>query len=530
MADTGKYGIRVALLFVAPVLTLLFGDPEERSLLVVCFCSLIATGLDVVRQKKRLLPFPIFLLLVWAFQLSHYFLATAHYSAHIGPHDPVHGASQPVNSAPHGTIKTMSIVMAAHNEHKYMNRTLASIYERTPAAFLKEIIVVDDGSEPPLATVMGDYPQVKIIRHQSRLGLIKSKYEGGNAASSDMIMFLDAHIKPEPGWVEPILKHMNINYKRVVVPLIPILDGDTWITNNNAVGVKMMFDWTLYFNWFEDNNDLVPCMSGGLFAITKDWWHESGEYDYEMKMWGAENIEQSIRIWLCGGEIYVARDSRIAHVFRPAFPYKINNTEIYLNKVRTVETWFDNWKDRYYQADPVAKQFIPYIGDISERLAIKEKLQCKNFDWYVKKFKKVFEEKHMLAEEVFLIKDQSTGHCITVSDDKEHIEEARCDTTRKDQLWSGGSSMRNLYAAKCLDANAGEPEKVGMEAFLYPCYPNSAMQAFKLTEAKELRWNNMCLKEGEAPGVHMTLMSCQSNKFLEQKKGFTVFAKQTVYR
>ena len=55
------------------------------------------------------------------------------------------------------------------------------------------------------------------------------------------------------------------------------------------------FDWTLFFNWFEDGSDLVPCMSGGLFAISKRWWHESGEYDYGMNMWGAENIEQSIR-------------------------------------------------------------------------------------------------------------------------------------------------------------------------------------------------------------------------------------------
>lgn len=90
----------------------------------------------------------------------------------------------------------------------------------------------------------------------------------------------------------------------------------------------MMFDWALQFNWFDDGNDDVPCLSGGLFAVTKKWWWEGGSYDDGMWMWGGENIEQSIRTWRCGGEIVIARDSRIAHYFRPKFPYTVNNTQV----------------------------------------------------------------------------------------------------------------------------------------------------------------------------------------------------------
>merc|ERR1719183_2020347 len=112
-----------------------------------------------------------------------------------------------------------------------MKRTLDSIKATTPSDILKEIIIIDDGSTPPLAESVKEFPDVKIIRHEERKGLIKSKFEGGNLATSDMIMFLDAHVKPEPYWAEPILGHMNQNYKRLVVPIIPILDGETWVTD-----------------------------------------------------------------------------------------------------------------------------------------------------------------------------------------------------------------------------------------------------------------------------------------------------------
>eukprot|EP00421_Protoceratium_reticulatum_P059632 CAMPEP_0168499206 /NCGR_PEP_ID=MMETSP0228-20121227/73661_1 /TAXON_ID=133427 /ORGANISM="Protoceratium reticulatum, Strain CCCM 535 (=CCMP 1889)" /LENGTH=139 /DNA_ID=CAMNT_0008516105 /DNA_START=24 /DNA_END=439 /DNA_ORIENTATION=- len=135
-----------------------------------------------------------------------------------------------------------------------------------------------------------------------------------------------------------------------------------------------------------------------------------------MTMWGAENIEQSIRVWLCGGEIYVARDSKVSHVFRSSFPYKINSTEITINKVRAVETWFDDYKDRFYNLNHRAWQLKASMGDISSRLELKKALQCKPFSWYVDKFKQVFTDKHMLDDQMFLFRDTTTRLCLEVID------------------------------------------------------------------------------------------------------------------
>lgn len=50
-------------------------------------------------------------------------------------------------------------------------------------------------------------------------------------------------------------------------------------------------------------------------------WEESGKYDPGMLEWGGENIEQSLRVWMCGGEIFAVRNSFVGHIFsRPAKP------------------------------------------------------------------------------------------------------------------------------------------------------------------------------------------------------------------
>ena len=41
----------------------------------------------------------------------------------------------------------------------------------------------------------------------------------------------------------------------------------------------------------------------------------------------------------------------------------------------------DEYKNYYYDAYPPAK-YVPF-GDISERLAVRERLQCKPFSWYM---------------------------------------------------------------------------------------------------------------------------------------------------
>ena len=114
--------------------------------------------------QTRLLPFSIYLLLVYAFQMSYYFKAFAHYSVRIGFGAQAEQAlqyQQQTAAVGRRTVRTMSTVMAAPNEHEYMNRTLACFHLRVDTLpSLKDIMVVDDDIDPPLANIMGCYPQI----------------------------------------------------------------------------------------------------------------------------------------------------------------------------------------------------------------------------------------------------------------------------------------------------------------------------------------------------------------------------------
>jgi polypeptide N-acetylgalactosaminyltransferase len=112
-----------------------------------------------------------------------------------------------------------SIIIVHHNEgNSTLLRGLVSIVRKSPAKYLKEIILVDDASENreylhgPLDEFVKTLPvRVIIIRNKERLGLMRSRLRGAEAATAQTMTFLDAHIECTNGWLPPLLYEIKKN-------------------------------------------------------------------------------------------------------------------------------------------------------------------------------------------------------------------------------------------------------------------------------------------------------------------------------
>ena len=108
--------------------------------------------------------------------------------ARIRPSENCHWIYPPV------TQLTISVIITTYNEGRELYRTVRSVLENTPS--LTEIIVVDDGSTDGSCEALAA-DQVRIIRHDSRLGVARSRDEGSRVARGDVICYLDAHQRVE---------------------------------------------------------------------------------------------------------------------------------------------------------------------------------------------------------------------------------------------------------------------------------------------------------------------------------------------
>ncbi|XP_051548429.1 polypeptide N-acetylgalactosaminyltransferase 18-like isoform X2 [Myxocyprinus asiaticus] len=281
------------------------------------------------------------------------------------------------------SLPQVSIIFIFMNEAlSVILRSVHSLIHRTPSHLLKEIILVDDNSNNAelrenlqrfVEETNQQHPDfIKVVRHDKQEGLIRSRVSGWRAATAPIVALFDAHVEFGMGWVEPILHRIKEDRTRVITPSFDNIKYDTFEIEEYPLSAQG-FDWELwcrYLNppksWWTQKNQTAPIRSPaliGCFVVDREYFEEIGLLDEGMEVYGGENVELGIRVWMCGGSVEVMPCSRIAHIERAHKPYTEDlATHVRRNALRVAEVWMDEFKSHVYMAWNVPQQNVFYTS------------------------------------------------------------------------------------------------------------------------------------------------------------------------
>eukprot|EP00040_Diaphanoeca_grandis_P036978 m.238828 g.238828 ORF g.238828 m.238828 type:complete len:615 (+) comp33730_c0_seq9:54-1898(+) len=295
-----------------------------------------------------------------------------------------------------------SVVFVFFNEPlSPLFRSIHSVLNRTPPRLLKEIILVDDGSDAawlqkPLEDYIKLLPKVVLKRMGFRQGLMGTREEGARIATAETVTFLDAHIECNVGWLEPMLYRVHQDRRHAVMPIIDSIEPDNFRYHAGGLDI-LAFSWSLgqkgmsrIRSRLEPNPS--PVMAGGLFTIDRALFFELGGYDPEMKLYGGEEMEISFRLWQCGNTLECIPCSRVGHVFRTGKywqgqVYPVPGDVIIKNKLRASYMWLDEYAEIAHNVmGDLPKGKV--IGDLSWGKKIRKTClnggPSHNFSWFLK--------------------------------------------------------------------------------------------------------------------------------------------------
>ena len=113
---------------------------------------------------------------------------------------------------------SFSIVVPTYNRPKQLARCLAALVALNYPKDSYEIIIVDDGSDEPLTSVVAPFENAAVITliRQPNAGPAAARNTGLTQATGEYIAFTDDDCMPEPGWLQAFAIALQTNPQAMV--------------------------------------------------------------------------------------------------------------------------------------------------------------------------------------------------------------------------------------------------------------------------------------------------------------------------
>jgi glycosyltransferase involved in cell wall biosynthesis len=214
-------------------------------------------------------------------------------------------------------VSSLSVIVPTYNRLDVLKTCLECLETQRDPGTDYEVLVIDDGSTDGTADWLTRaqqkdalYPHVRLLRQERNLGPAKARNRGVDAASGDVLVFVDSDIMVSDGFLRA---HWRAHAENLLTPSIavgPVLHVHSLDAKERRLRFHPLFDASRAF--FCTSNASVTC----------SYFRQYGRFDEDFCLYGWEDLE-------CGERLRLAGHNRLRHVRLPwsadgalAFHYK----------------------------------------------------------------------------------------------------------------------------------------------------------------------------------------------------------------
>jgi GT2 family glycosyltransferase len=223
----------------------------------------------------------------------------------------------------------VTVVVPCYNGQEPLALTFAALARQTYPMDLLEVVVADDGSDPPITVPPGASFEARVVAQgRAGFGLARARNSGAAAATGSILVFLDCDMVPEPDHIEAHARWHHVDDRILTLGFRNHVDF-AGITPQDVAAARSIDDLmggrkVTSPQWIEfhmsrtkdltsADTDLFRIVTGGNLGISKVFYDDLGGSDESFTQWGAEDTELGYRAFNAGGVLVPERRALAWH-------------------------------------------------------------------------------------------------------------------------------------------------------------------------------------------------------------------------
>jgi GT2 family glycosyltransferase len=212
-------------------------------------------------------------------------------------------------------VTKLSAVVVTYNSAEAVARSLPALLGQLSPA--DEVIVVDNASADGTADLVRKLvPIATVIRNDANTGFAAAANRGAEAASGDVLVFLNPDAVVQPGFREAIVRPFADGRAWDAWQGLVTMDSGALVNTSGGVihftGVSWAGQAGAPLADAPSGPEEVAFGSGACLAVPAVRWGEQGGFSPDFFMY-CEDADLSLRLRLAGGRVGIEPDARVDH-------------------------------------------------------------------------------------------------------------------------------------------------------------------------------------------------------------------------